>query len=251
MITPETLGRRIKWFRVRAKLSQLELETAIDASAGMISRIERGQVNPTKESVLKIAKALGINQRELDYIDGVTAEPATQKEIELAIEEVAQYLDREDVIAYMSDDRWRFTKFSKGFLTFLKASNFDAESLVGKTVIEALVEKDTPLLKFLDRENYEDLLKWQLKHYYSEMYFTQDDEVFQRTVALIESNLMARKIWREISSSKSWSFYAGENRLVYFNTPNGVIPMRYSREPLVRYPRFDISEYIPVNVSMR
>ena len=193
MITSETLGKRIKWFRVRSKLSQLELETSIDASAGMISRIENGIVNPTKETIFKIAKILDLNQREVDYLAGITAEPATQKEIDLAVLEVAGYLDREDVLAYMSDDRWRFSKISKGFITFLKASDFDAESLLGKTVIQALVEKDAPLKKFIDKENYEDLLHWQLNHYYAEMYFTQDDEIFQLSIKQIEAESYSKE----------------------------------------------------------
>ena len=49
-----TIGMEIRSFRKRAGISQMELEIAIGASGGMISRIENGTVNPTKETLLKI-----------------------------------------------------------------------------------------------------------------------------------------------------------------------------------------------------
>ncbi|MDQ6985419.1 MAG: helix-turn-helix transcriptional regulator [Candidatus Dojkabacteria bacterium] len=51
-----TLGEKIKNFRKRAGLSQLDLEMRIDGSPGMISRIENGKVNPTKETISSISK---------------------------------------------------------------------------------------------------------------------------------------------------------------------------------------------------
>lgn len=58
------LGNRIKQFRNRACISQLELEMRIETSPGSISRIENGQVNPTKETLLKIVEALDLNPFE-------------------------------------------------------------------------------------------------------------------------------------------------------------------------------------------
>jgi transcriptional regulator with XRE-family HTH domain len=56
-----SLGQKISFYRKRAKLSQLELELEIDASQGSISRIENGQVNPTKETIRKIIDVLDLN----------------------------------------------------------------------------------------------------------------------------------------------------------------------------------------------
>lgn len=55
------LGQKISFYRKRAKLSQLELELEIDAAQGSISRIENGQVNPTKETIRKIIDVLALN----------------------------------------------------------------------------------------------------------------------------------------------------------------------------------------------
>jgi len=55
------LGQKIRNFRIRAGKSQMDLELEIGASAGSLSRIENGEVNPTKETLLKIANELHLN----------------------------------------------------------------------------------------------------------------------------------------------------------------------------------------------
>jgi len=57
-------GEKIRNFRLKKGLSQLELEFRTNSSAGTISRIESGSVNPTKETLLKIIEALDLNRYE-------------------------------------------------------------------------------------------------------------------------------------------------------------------------------------------
>jgi len=56
-----TIGQKIKKFRTKAKLSQLQLETITGASPGSLSRIENGEVNPSKETLAKTIEALKLN----------------------------------------------------------------------------------------------------------------------------------------------------------------------------------------------
>ena len=60
----KAIGEKIKSYRARTGMSQLDLELEMEASPGMISRIERGKVNPTKETVGKIADILKLNTFE-------------------------------------------------------------------------------------------------------------------------------------------------------------------------------------------
>lgn len=66
-----TLGQKIKQFRKHAGLSQLALELEIEASPGHLSRIENGQINPTKEIIVDIAKALNLNTKEIASLFGI------------------------------------------------------------------------------------------------------------------------------------------------------------------------------------
>ncbi len=66
-----TLGQKIRKFRKRAELSQMELELEIGASPGSISRIENGQVNPTKETLYTISNILHLTSKETMEIYGI------------------------------------------------------------------------------------------------------------------------------------------------------------------------------------
>ncbi len=59
-----TLGEKIKFFRTQKKLSQSDLEIEGNISFGTISRIESGQINPTKETLAKIIAALDIKPNQ-------------------------------------------------------------------------------------------------------------------------------------------------------------------------------------------
>lgn len=61
----KAIGEKIRFFRKRAGMSQLELEVAIGGANGGISRIENGQVNPTKETLLKISEVLHLSSFEV------------------------------------------------------------------------------------------------------------------------------------------------------------------------------------------
>ena len=65
------LGQKIKKFRKRAGMSQLELEAAIGASPGSISRMESGKVNPSKETLNEISNALNISSEEAASLHGI------------------------------------------------------------------------------------------------------------------------------------------------------------------------------------
>lgn len=65
------LGQRIKYFRKRSKLSQMELELRINASFGSVSRMENGITNPTKETLFSIAEALELSAVETATLFGI------------------------------------------------------------------------------------------------------------------------------------------------------------------------------------
>lgn len=59
------LGERIKELRVQKGFTQLQLSTDIGIEKTNLSRIERGQTNPTYSTLLIISKGLGISVKDL------------------------------------------------------------------------------------------------------------------------------------------------------------------------------------------
>jgi len=66
-----TLGERIRYFRKRRGMSQFELELQIESSHGHISKIEKGEINPTKETIIHIASVLELNTFEIASLFGI------------------------------------------------------------------------------------------------------------------------------------------------------------------------------------
>lgn len=66
-----TIGQKVKYFRLKNGLSQFDLELEINASPGVICRLEGGKVNPTKETLFAISKALNLSDSETAYLFGI------------------------------------------------------------------------------------------------------------------------------------------------------------------------------------
>lgn len=59
------LAKRIRNARHVANITQMELAERMDCHLNCIGRIERGQVNPSLTTIIKIANALGVKAHEL------------------------------------------------------------------------------------------------------------------------------------------------------------------------------------------
>lgn len=66
-----TIGEKVKYFRLKANKSQFELELDIQASTGVICRLELDKVNPTKETLFALANALNLTKAETAYLFGI------------------------------------------------------------------------------------------------------------------------------------------------------------------------------------
>ncbi len=69
-----TIGKKIRLFRKKANISQLELELKIDAASGSISRIENGDTNPSKETLIKIIEALKLSPKDAAILFNINVE---------------------------------------------------------------------------------------------------------------------------------------------------------------------------------
>lgn len=241
------LGRRIHFFRKRAKISQLELEIKIEASSGMISRIESNTVNPTKETVINISKALNLSSFELDYLIGTTAFPASEREIENAKVEASDELNKRGNLTYLLDERWRFHQFSDIFSRFLNFSKDELDYIIGKTTVQLVVKKDSPMLERFDKEHFPDLLHDYLAFYYSTMSFMEDDPIYQESLQDIMQNAEARKIWKNFTYEKDRKYTPLEKRVIHFDLQGKKIALYYSALPLPLNSRFLIVEYYTEN----
>jgi transcriptional regulator with XRE-family HTH domain len=59
------LGRKVRELRLSLNMSQADLADEAETRRALISEIERGEANPTLDSILRIAIALGVDPTEL------------------------------------------------------------------------------------------------------------------------------------------------------------------------------------------
>ena len=59
------LGQNLRKLRLKKKMSQVDLATALNVDRAYISNIENGRMNPTLSTLEKISNALGISSSEL------------------------------------------------------------------------------------------------------------------------------------------------------------------------------------------
>ncbi|MBD3280141.1 helix-turn-helix domain-containing protein [Candidatus Dojkabacteria bacterium] len=254
MIEPIVIGRRIRYFRKGAGMSQMGLEIEIGGSAGMISRIEKGKVNPSKETVLQIAKVLGMNDREVDYVIGSLVKPASEEEIRNAVEAVADHYSQNNVYAYLLDDRFRILHVSKGFENMFRKvlDNYDEllEKIIGDSVVAMMVDDSYGVTPFIKTKNYQEMMFYQLARVKRHMGFMKDDKWYKRIENVLGSDPDLLKLW-EKADVKEINFNSLETRRIPLKIGGMEINMTLYREPQWKYPRFETVEYVPNNRFLR
>jgi len=113
------LGNKIREFRLRAGMSQFDLELELGMSAGSLSRIENNQVNPTKETIFNIAKVLKLTDRQIAYLFGLNNDSSekilsiintlseindVEKMIQTAVNEISEKLDYFAIAIFLFDE---------------------------------------------------------------------------------------------------------------------------------------------------
>jgi transcriptional regulator with XRE-family HTH domain len=248
-----SLGEKIKYFRKRAMLSQMKLEIEIGAAAGSISRIEAGEVNPSKETLKKIKEALGLNTREFRYLALDTAQPATQKEIAKAIDEVRHYFDNTKRLAYLVDDRQRIVYASEGFHRSMNISHEQAnQAIFGKSTLEITVNPEIGVQKYLDPNDLERIVYYALIRFNYLLGFMKGDSIFEETMNVIKKFPLASKQYLKAFEETSVErLNSEEARTLGFKLMGFTVNMMFSVEQLARSDRFTIYEYAPTNKLLK
>lgn len=81
MKTKELIGRRLKRIRQRKKLTQENLAEKVGISPKYISSIERGQENPTLDTLIKIVHALEVEMGEVFLTENEESDPKKNREL--------------------------------------------------------------------------------------------------------------------------------------------------------------------------
>jgi transcriptional regulator with XRE-family HTH domain len=241
-----TIGEKVKYFRSRTGINQMDLELAIEASSGTISRMEQDLVNPTKETLLKISAKLKLSPLEEAYLLGTILIQPTNDEINDAIAQFQKLLDREDVFGYVLDQYSCIRALSKGFIGLAMANGLDWKKLIGRNVAEIILDPNLGLRKVLDESKLGGMVSRVLAVMKVEREFMLDEGYYAELMFRLRQLPDFYKYWDAISSTK-YDIYDIENRRIYFNFGGKMVEGTYHITVLHPDPRFSFLEYILKN----
>lgn len=203
------LGKKIKKFREEKGVSQLKLETTICTSSGRISKIENGKINPDKETIIDIAKALNLTTSQIASLFGI--EVLNYKHLESDLEELLIASSFVETVNKVIND----LIFKLGYIAsvlFLNQVNSDTVITIGITKsnisnkvlqnIDCCLE-ELKLSKSKDRNNFviKSLLNQKILHTYNTRDYivpmvTKEKADFLQKITGDKSNLIVPLIVR-------------------------------------------------------
>lgn len=237
------VGSKIKAFRQARDISQLELESTAGLAPGMVSRIENGLTNPTKETLLRLADSLELNMAELLYIFGLNSLPPNTQDTNTAITIASSVLDDIRGFAYLLDNRSCIVKISKGFANLMTTLGVKADALIGKHVAEILFDESLGVRKYVDPKNFESSATYILAVLNQERNFLIDtDPWWQELINRLMRMSGFAPLWEKVKTRKI-DIYSRDARTIAFLLKGERLTLTYSVTVLERDPRFSLVEY--------
>lgn len=132
------LGRKIYVLREDRALSQTKLEVEAGLSFGTLSRIENGNINPTKETIIKIAQVLDLHDDEFNYLISLQKSSPDESEIERVVGMVSKEIKNERIPAYLIDSKLRVWDWNRMILKIIGTDESTAEKYRGYSCMRLL-----------------------------------------------------------------------------------------------------------------
>lgn len=253
-----TLGGLIKDFRIKKRLSQLEVSVRIGwRDTTRLSKIEQGRVNkPTRETAEKVIKALDLSGQERGEFLLVGGFLPTDEEIQEVIREFKSKVDNWPYPAYIMDFsfRWLYTN-----LATLEVACQPKE-------VKAYIEKNKPsfleypfvpykvfpveVLKGEDKDHLKPFKVAQIAAFKLENRLYQDERWYKKLVNYLVKYDEFRQLWPKVTpedyDKKSLNYeykrmtgvYRGEKRTLDFHLSTAVY---------IGDPRFQVVLYYPAD----
>ncbi len=195
------IGKKIKFFRLRAGFSQLDLELAIHAAQGSISRIESGRVNPTKETISLIADILKISDQERIYLLDLELVGNEERENMEVLKMVEDDFKKISYMAYLLDRRSCMLAVSKGIKIVGKISGVDTNKFLGKHVTEIIFDYDLGLRPLFSKDKFDDVAIFLLSILVVERGYLLTDPWWEELLTRLHTYEGFSELWKKTNSS--------------------------------------------------
>lgn len=257
-MTTATLGGLIKDYRIKKRLSQLEVSLRIGwKDTTRLSKIEQGRVSkPARETIEKIIKALELNAQERGEFLFAGGYLPTDLEIKQAIADVADKIDNWSYPAYLMDFsfRWLYTNLhtieTAGYppkfkeVVIKNRPNFLEFPFLPKE------QFNIEILKGEDKDNLKTFQIAQIAAFKTENLHYQDESWYTGLIKSLMKYEDFRKLWPEISLKdyhKKLFDYEYKRMIGKYSGKKQSLDFHLQTAKLITDPRFQIVLYYPAN----
>ena len=196
------LGRKIYVLREDRALSQTKLEVEAGLSFGTLSRIENGNINPTKETIIKIAQVLDLQDDEFNYLISLQKSSPDVKEVERVVGMVSDEIKDERIPAYLIDSKLRIWDWNKMILKIIGTDEVTAEKYRGFTCMRLLFFSEFNIRNRIPRDRLGKTIKQQVDTYkYLSNKYRNESFTNQEIRALLKDDSF-RSAWKTESELK-------------------------------------------------
>jgi transcriptional regulator with XRE-family HTH domain len=248
MITA-TLGGSIKDYRIKKRLSQLEVSLRIGwKDASRLSKIEQGRAGkPTRTTIDKIINALALTDQEKGEFLLTGSYLPTENEIDRTIKSIGNKVLTWPYPAYLIDFSWRVLLINKSaidifglpqeYLTNVREANLNL--LEGTTI-----KFPNEILKGDDKKNIEPLAPTLVAQFKYEHLGNESEKWYRQLVNRLSINPYFNKLWNTISAD-DYHKKLSEYEYIVRKWPDGKIIAHHLFEPkLVSDRRFAVILYL-------
>lgn len=259
MITA-TLGGLIKDYRIKKRLSQLEVSLRIGwQDTSRLSKIEQGRVGkPTRETVEKIIKALDLNQKEKGQFLLVGGYLPTEEEIAKIKQKTQSFLDNWPYPATVLDFSWRTININKATTKIYQLGPKKTKEILKNhiRVTEILFNPNLMQHKLLKGE---ELAKWYMFLTLIIIQFNYEQSQSNRIkekwytshIKEMLKNELFQKLWEESKTMSHLEIVVGKfatKSIANPKNPTEMLNFYLFVVPVLDDPRFEIELLIPMNL---
>jgi len=239
----QTIGEKLYQFRKRAQISQLELELAINASSGTISRIERGQINPTKETLQKLCQTLNLNPQDTADLYGINLLDPNKEDVAAVVSSLQKYFEEPSTFAILLDNRWQVAMISKAFTETFQASEKDIARIKGRNLLELLFIPELGLSKYLS--NSEEFFIYELALFRKLMEQRNKQSWYIELLSDLKKLPDFNRCWEE-QKTISLTEFPSKARRIEFNMDGKNVEMIANFRQVNIDSRFELIDYYPL-----
>lgn len=252
-----TLGGLIKDFRIKKRLSQLEVSLRIGwKDTSRLSKIEQGRVSkPTRKTADKIISALNLTEQETGEFLLAGGYLPSDEEISKVINEISQKVDGWLYPSYVMDFSWR--------VIYCNKSNLKLFNLPDEWKDKIILEKPNVLaFPFLQKDKYDQVYKGedeeslrpyaenQISNFRTENHRFQNESWYKKLINSLMGNDEFRKIWNQVETNiftKKLYDYEYAKNIIYIDNTKKELNHHIFSSRLVNDPRFQIMFCIPAD----